>query len=158
MSLPYRNSKKKRQESFILIGDGFDELEVVYFLHKFRQAGLSIKSVSLFDKLVFSRQGVGLKADYALAERPFNLNNNCLLILPTGGRNGEILRHDARVKSLLQAFNGGNGRVAITNSSSDLASDVGQLMEKPTYQPNTDQDLGDFVELLTDRAAINLTA
>lgn len=52
MSLPYRNKKKKRTQSYILIGDGFDELEVVYFLHKFRQAGLSIKSVSLFDKLV----------------------------------------------------------------------------------------------------------
>ena len=158
MSLPYRNSKKRRPQSFILIGDGFDELEVVYFLHKFRQAGLFIKSVSLFDKLVFSRQGVGLKADFALAERPFNPTNDCLLILPAGGRNGEMLRHDARVKSLLQAFDDGNGRVAITNGSSDLASDVGQLMNRPTYQPNIDQDLGDFVELLTDRAALNLTA
>ncbi len=156
MSLPYRNSKKKRPQSFILIGDGFDEFEVVYFLHKFRQAGLSIKSVSLFDKLVFSRQGVGLKADYALAERPFEPVNECLLILPTGGRNGEILRHDARVKSLLQAVDGGNGRVAITNGHSDLASEVGQLMQRPTYQPNMDQDLGEFVESLADRATMSL--
>jgi hypothetical protein len=152
MSLPYRNNKKKRSQSYILIGDGFDELEVVYFLHKFRQAGLSIKSVSLFGKLVFSRQGVGLKADYALAEKPLDPTNDCLLILPAGGRNGDALRRDARVKSLLQAFDNGNGRVAITNSSSKLATDVEQLMKHPTYQPQAGQDLGEFVDNLTERA------
>lgn len=154
MSLPYRNSKKKRPQSYILIGDGFDELEVVYFLHKFRQAGLSIKSISLFDKMVFSRQGVGLKADYALADKPFDPTKECLLILPVGGRNGETLRHDARVKSLLQDFDSGNGRIAITNGNSDLASDVGQLMNRPTFQPRGNQDLGEFVESLTERAIL----
>jgi hypothetical protein len=152
MSLPYRNNKKNRSQSYILIGDGFDELEVVYFLHKFRQAGLSIKSVSLFDKLVFSRQGVGLKADYALGEKPLDPNKDCLLILPAGGRNGDMLRRDARVKSLLQAFDDGNGRVAITNSSSKLATDVEKLMSQPTYRPQIDQDLGEFVDNLTERA------
>jgi putative intracellular protease/amidase len=151
MSLPYHNSKKKRSQSYILIGDGFDELEVVYFLHKFRAAGLSIKSVSLFDKLVFSRQGVGLKADYALAEKPLDPSTDCLLILPAGGRNGDVLRQDARVKSLLQAFDSGNGRVAVTNGSSNLAVDVGHLMKHPTYQPQAGQDLGEFVAALTDR-------
>jgi putative intracellular protease/amidase len=152
MSLPYRNHKKKRSQSYILIGDGFDELEVVYFLHKFRQAGLSIKSVSLFDKLVFSRQGVGLKADYALAEQPLDPMNECLLILPAGGRNGDMLRRDARVKSLLQAFDNGNGRVAVTNGSSKLATDVERLMKHPTFQPQTGQDLSEFVDDLTDRS------
>ena len=154
MSLPYRNNKKKRPQSYILIGDGFDELEVVYVLHKFRQAGLSIKSVSLFDKLVFSRQGVGLKADFALGERPFPPVNNCLLILPAGGHNGDMLRRDARVKSLLKTFDEGDGRIAITNGNSDLASDVSQLMHQPTYQPHIDQDLGDFVETLTKRTVL----
>jgi hypothetical protein len=152
MSLPYRNHKRKRTQSYILIGDGFDELEVVFFLHKFRQAGLPIKSVSLFDKLVFSRQGVGLKADYALAEKPFDPMEECLLILPSGGRNGETLRRDARVKSLLQTFNTGRGSVAITDSSSDLADDVTHLMTLcPKYQPNNGQNLEDFVSLLADR-------
>ncbi len=158
MSLPYRNAKKKRSQSYILIGDGFDEFEVVYFLHKFRQAGLSIKSISLFDKLVYSRQGVGLKADYALGDKPFDPRKDCLLILPTGGRNGDTLRRDARVKSLLQAFDAGNGRVAITNRNSDLASDVGQLITHPAYQPGSDEDLGDFIESLAERATITLVA
>jgi putative intracellular protease/amidase len=152
MSLPYRNNKMKRAQSYILIGDGFDELEVVYFLHKFRLAGLSIKSVSLFDKLVFSRQGVGLKADYALADKPLDPKGESLLILPTGGRNGDVLRRDARVKSLLREIDNGNGRVAITNSSSKLATDVEKLMKHPTYQPQVDQDLDDFVENLTEQA------
>lgn len=158
MSLPYRNTRKKKPQSYILIGDGFDELEVVYFLHKFRQAGLSIKSISLFDKLVFSRQGVGLKADYALGDQPFGSLKDCLLILPTGGRNGDVLRHDARVKSLLQAFDGGNGRVAVTNSNSDLANDVERLMKQPAFQPSSGEDLGDFIESLAERTVITLAA
>ncbi len=149
MSFYGRNGKRrKKTQTYILIGDGFDELEVVYFLHKFRQAGLSIKSVSLFNKLVVSRQGVGLKADYALADGPLDPDNDGLLILPAGGRNGDVLRRDARVKSLLQTINVGKVNIAVTDSDSHLASDVGQLMSRPTYKPNGDQDLGEFVEAL----------
>ena len=153
MSLPYRNGRKNRSQSYILIGDGFDELEVIYFLNKFRQAGLSIKSVSLFDKLVYSRQGVGLKADYALADKPFDPNGeDCLLILPSGGRNGDALRRDARVKSLLMAFNGGRGRVAVTGSNSNLANDVEQVFsDRLTLHHKAEQGLEDFVKTLTER-------
>lgn len=153
MSLPYRNGKKKRSQSYILIGDGFDELEVIYFLHNFRQAGLSIKSVSLFDKLVYSRQGVGLKADYALADKPFDPSGeDCLLILPSGGRNGDALRHDARVKSLLMEFNSGRGRVAVTGSNKHLAKDVEQVCsERLTLHHKAEQALEDFVKSLTER-------
>lgn len=148
MSLSYRNNKKKKTDTYILIGDGFDELEVVYVLHKFRQAGLRIKSVSLFDKLVFSRQGVGLKADYELADRPFQSADNCLLILPTGGRNGEALRRDARVKSLLDLFKNGQGSLAVTDSKSDLANDLNNFMARPAFHPNSDQTLDEFVDML----------
>lgn len=153
MSLPYRNGRKKRSQSYILIGDGFDELEVIYFLHNFRQAGLSIKSVSLFDKLVYSRQGVGLKADYALADKPFDPSgDDCLLILPSGGRNGDALRHDARVKSLLMQFNSGRGRVAVTGSNRHLAEDVEQVCtDRLTLQHKAEQGLEDFVKSLTER-------
>lgn len=153
MSLPYRNSKKNRSQSYILIGDGFDELEVIYFLHKFRQAGLSIKSVSLFDKLVYSRQGVGLKADYALADKPFDPGgDDCLLILPSGGRNGDALRHDARVKSLLKSLNTGRGRVAVTDSNSNLSDDVEQVFsDRLTLHHKAEQGLEDFVRSLTER-------
>ena len=153
MSLPYRNYKKKRSQSYILIGDGFDELEVIYFLHQFRQAGLSIKSVSLFDKLVYSRQGVGLKADFALADKPFDPDGEeCLLILPSGGRNGDALRRDARVKTLLQSFDGGKGQVAVSGSNSHLADDVEQTFSSQlTLHHKADLGLEDFVKHLTER-------
>lgn len=157
MARRYRNQKQKRTATYILIDDGFDELEVVYFLHKFRRAGLPIKSVSLFDRLVFSRQGVGLKADCQLADHPIDPEQDCLLVLPTGGRNGDMLRRDARIKMLLSNVNRGNGRVAITGTDSQLAQDVMQLMQnRPTYQPQLDQDLNDFIDTLTRR--VSLTA
>lgn len=153
MSRLHRNSRRRKSQTYILIGDGFDELEVVYFLHKFRQAGLPIKSVSLFDRLVYSRQGVGLEADYALADKPFDEKRKCLVILPAGGRNGDMLRRDARVKSLLETLNMGNADIAITDSDSHLANDVERLMTRPTYQPNLGQDLGEFAELLANGVA-----
>lgn len=152
MALPYRNSKKNRSQAYVLIGDGFDEYEVVFLLHKFRRQGLPIKSVSLFDRLVYSRQGVGLKADYVLADRPFDDAADCLLILPSGGQNGEKLRNDARVRSLLQSLNSGRGHVALTNGDCDLALDVEQVMtDRPTWQRRFDERLEDFVESLADR-------
>lgn len=150
MSTRYRNQKRKRTQSYILIGDGFDEYEVICFLHKFRQAGLFIKSVSLFGKLVFSRQGVGLKADYALADAPFDPQDDCLVILPSGGRNGDVLRRDARVKKLLVSMNEGNGRVAITDESCHLALDVDDVLKStPALRQASDQCIEEFVESLT---------
>ncbi len=153
MALPYRSSRRKQARAYILIGDGFDEYEVVYFLHRFRQQGLLIKSVSLFDKLVFSHQGVGIKADYSLADKPFDLlRDECMLILPSGGQNGEKLRRDARVKSLLKQFNGRYGQIVLTDSESDLAVDVEQLkMTRPTFLRQLDERFEDFVESLTNR-------
>jgi putative intracellular protease/amidase len=152
MTSTYRNQKKSKAQTYILIGDGFDEFEVIYFLHKFRQAGLPIKSVSLFGKLVVSRQGVGIKADCALSERPFDPMDECLFVLPSGGRNGDVLRQDARVKSLLQTVNQGKGSVAVTDSHSHLAGDVEQLLTlRPTYHPSSGQNLEEFVETLASR-------
>jgi putative intracellular protease/amidase len=152
MTTRYRNQKKKRTQSFILIGDGFDEFEVICFLHKFRQAGLFIKSISLFNKLVISRQGVGLKADFALAEEPFDPQSDCLLILPSGGRNGDALRRDARVKKLLASMNDGHGRVAVTDGRCHLAEDVDDVLTaRPTMRQPAHQALEDFVESLRDQ-------
>jgi hypothetical protein len=156
MSLPYRNSKKKRTLTYILIGDGFDELEVIVFLHKFRQAGLPIKSVSLFNQLVFSHQGVGIKADFALADKPIDPNQECWLVLPSGGRNGDVLRNDVRVKSLLKTFNLGQGSVIITDSGSELAGDVSALItERPSLSRSSTQNLEEFVEGLTNQVVYN---
>ena len=152
MALPYRTSKRKRTPTYILIGDGFDEYEVVYFIHKFRQQGLQIKSVSLFDKLVYSRQGVGLKADYALADKPFDSKTDWILILPSGGRNGDKLRKDARVRTLLESMNSGAGRVVLTDGRSELAMDVEQVMtQEPSFLRRIDECLEDFVDTLADR-------
>jgi hypothetical protein len=156
MSLPYRNQKRKRIPTYILIGDGFDELEVVYFLHKFRQAGLPIKSVSLFNKLVFSRQGVGLKADFALADKPIDPNKDCWLILPSGGRNGDVLRGDVRVKTLLETMNLGQGSVVLTDEGSELADDVvGLAPQRPFFLRASTQNLEEFVDGLTSQAVYN---
>lgn len=152
MVLPFRNITKRRTSTFILIGDGFDEYEVIYFIHKFRRQGLSIKSVSLFNKLVFSRQGVGIKADYALSDRPFDAKSDYILILPAGGRNGDKLRRDMRVRMLLERMNSGYGRVILTDGSSQLASDVESVMtDNLSFMSRMDEGFEDFVDSLADQ-------
>ena len=153
--VPQRSRRRRKNQSvFILIGDGFDELEVVFFLHKFREAGICIKSVSLFNKLVYSRQGVGLKADYALADEPFSPAENCVLILPTGGLNGDALRRDARVRNLLHAFKQDPGRIVLTDSESDLAHDVEQLFrQQTTMHERQNEPLDRFVDQLAQQMA-----
>ena len=150
MSLLYRTYRKRRRSSYVLIGDGFDELEVVYLLHKFRRAGLHIKSVSLKERMVYSRQGVGIQADFQLVNQPIDPEEECLLILPTGGHNEVILRHDARVKSLLKSLDMGKGRIAVTDADTSLAHDVHQLVKQGAiYKPYAGQDLEDFINVLT---------
>jgi len=140
--------------TYILIGDGFDEFEVVMVLHKFRQAGLYIKSVSLFGQLVYSRQGVGLKADYRLCDRPFDPLTESLIILPSGGYNGDMLRHDVRIKSMLEAINLGEGYVAVTDSGQNLTHDVRQVVvNRPLLHPYPGQDPEEFITALTDYVA-----
>jgi putative intracellular protease/amidase len=154
MSAIKSRSQKKRVPSYILIGEGFDEFEVISFLHRFRHAGLRIRTVSLFSKLVYSYQGVGIKADCALADNPFNPAEECLLILPAGGRNGDALRNDARVRSLLEKFRGGPGKLVVTDAASSLAGDLNALMTPAAYRPRQDQAFDEFVVSLADRLSM----
>ena len=154
MSVQIRSTRKKRIQTYIIFGDGFDELEVVSFLHKFRREGIGIKSVSLFHKLVVSCQGVALKADYALAELPLDPEGHYLFILPSGGRNGDVLRKDARVKALLAGVNPGNCNVVVTDGRSHLARDVDNLLASPTaWQPPLGLEIADLVDALADQVA-----
>ncbi len=151
MTRKYRKPRTRPHNSYILIGDGFDELEVVHFIHQFRNLGLPIKSVSLFNNMVLSRQGVALKTDLQLADKPFDLDRDFLLILPAGGQNEAMLRRDPRVKMLLHNINQRHGRVAITRSDCRLARDISQVLpDRPAFQPQQGQKLPDFIESLTN--------
>ena len=148
-------STKNPTESYIIIDEGFDELEVIQFLHKFRQEGLYIKSVSLFNKLVYSRHGVGIKADLSLDEAPTDPSPESLLILPTGGHNGDRLRQDARVRSLLQAFHNNKAQVAVTSGNVNLIDAIYRFGATHTHKQNSGQELAEFVDILASRIAFN---
>lgn len=146
-------STKNLAEAYILIDEGFDELELIQFLHRFRQEGLYIKSVSLFNKLVYSRHGVGIKADLSLEETPSDPSPDSLLILPTGGLNGASLRKDARVRSLLHSFNISNAQVAIIGRDDNLIDDIFRLGITKAHTQNSGQDLAEFANILASRIA-----
>lgn len=148
-----KGSSKNPVETYILIDEGFDELEVIQVLHRFRQEGLHIKSVSLFNKLVFSRHGVGIKADITIEEALTNPSSESLLILPTGGHNGDRLRKDARVRNLLEVFNNNKAQIAVTGRDDDLIDDIYRLGTIQPHKQNNGQELADFVDILASRIA-----
>lgn len=144
---------KNLSESYILIDEGFDELEVIQVLHRFRQEGLHIKTVSLFNKLVFSHHGVGLKADLSLDETPKVPSPDTILILPIGGHNSDNLRRNARVRTLLQNFTSNKARVVLTGNDETLIDDLYRSGTTQTHRPNNGQDLSEFVDILASRVA-----
>lgn len=146
-------SLRNTAETYILIDEGFDELEVIQFLHRFRQEGLHIKSVSLFNKLVFSHHGVAIKADLSLDEAPSDPSPDTLLILPTGGHNGDKLRRNANVRSLLQSFTNNKAKVAVTGNDETLLDDLYRSGTTQTHRPNNGQELAEFVDILASRVA-----
>lgn len=146
-------SSKNLTETYILIDEGFDELEVIQFLHRFRQEGLHIKSVSLFNKLVYSHHGVALKADLSLDETPKDPSPDTLIILPTGGHNGDNLRRNARVRSLLQAFNNNKARVAVTGNDDVFIDDLYRCGTTQAHRQRSGQELSEFVDALASRVA-----
>jgi putative intracellular protease/amidase len=144
---------KNLSESYMLIDEGFDELEVIQVLHRFRQEGLHIKTVSLFNKLVFSHHGVGLKADLSLDETPKDPSPDTLLILPIGGHNSDNLRRNARVRTLLQTFTSNKARVVLTGNDETLIDDLYRSGTTQTHRPNSGQALSEFVDILASRVA-----
>ena len=146
-------SSKNMVESYIIIDEGFDELEVIQILHRFRQEGLYIKSISLFNKLVFSYHGVGIKADLSLHEAPQDPTPESLLILPTGGHNGDKLRQDSRVRTLLQTFQDNRAQVAVTGCNENLIDDLYRFGATQTYKQQNGQSLTDFIDILASRIA-----
>ncbi|MCZ7667358.1 MAG: hypothetical protein M5U34_09195 [Chloroflexi bacterium] len=70
-----------------------------------------------------------------MADKPINPEQACWLILPSGGRNGDVLRRDVRVKTLLQTLNGGLGCVVVTDGGSELAEDVAGLITESAVFP-----------------------
>lgn len=145
--------KAKKKSTYILINDGFDEYEVVLFLNRFRRAGLQISSVSLSDRMVFSRQGVGIKADFRFIDWPFPLTD-CLLILPAGGHNETRLRQDVRIRTLLSTLDLQRTDIAVTARRSQLISDLANQMGKAAFLPRGHQGLTDFAESLVDRLIV----
>lgn len=152
MAVP-SGEKRSRTNAYLLISEGFDELEVVYYLHTFRRSGIGIKSVSLFDRMVSSNQGVALRADIALADVQVDQLRGICLILPSGGTNGEKLRRDPRVKGLLESVVAQGGHVVVSDRDSELASDIERVLRDSSAPPSDDEANRTFVDELAWRLA-----
>lgn len=98
--------------AFVVIADGFEEVETVVALSLLRQAGLCAKSVGLTSGLVGGAHGVWLMPDLTLADLDDPVTPVNAVILPEGKRCLTRLEADPRVHRLLRRAVAQRGHIA----------------------------------------------
>ncbi len=107
--------------AFVLIADGFNEIEAVVILSIFRQAGLFAKSVGLTSGLINGMHGIQLQPDLKMtdlyATDPTWIN---ALILPGDDHSLAKIEADPRLPGLLHQVYAQQGLVAASDKGRAL--------------------------------------
>jgi len=110
--LPTRN--RSQRCSYVLLVDGFDEIEAITVLGTLRRAGLCVKGVGLTGGLVGGAHGMWLKPDMTFTELCDQAAAATVgvLLLPEGRRCLARLETDPRFQRVVGQVFAGGGRVA----------------------------------------------
>lgn len=106
---------------YLILGDGFEEIEAVTPLDILRRAGIDVLSVGLSGKTATGSHGIVVTADREIGE--VSADDAEMLILPGGGKGVESIRRNKKCVELIKAF-GESGKLvaAICAAPSVLAS------------------------------------
>jgi len=123
-----------KKKAVILIGQGFDEEEMIYFLYKLRRMGKAVCLVSPSAGLVTGAYGLTVRPDYSLDQ--FDHEAGSLLVMVPGGAKSVItLLADPRVHRLFQLAKEHDGRVAVTSAAAAEFTRAGfnSLLHTPKF-------------------------
>lgn len=84
---------------YLLLADGFEEIEALTAVDVLRRGGVSVKTVAIGDKTVVGAHGISVSADITLGE--MDKEDMEMLILPGGSPGTENLDNCSEVHSLL---------------------------------------------------------
>lgn len=112
----------------LLVANQFDEIEVVRYTVKLRQAGVPVEIVGLSSGLVRGQSGLFLMPDQSLA----CVNPTIRMLILAGGKScGALLLSDPRTKALITQTIEQNGTVVLLQGVLPFLHDAGLI------QPST---------------------
>jgi 4-methyl-5(b-hydroxyethyl)-thiazole monophosphate biosynthesis len=126
---------------YILLADGFEEIEAVYPIDVLRRCGVEIKAVGL-TKYVTGSNGITLKSDVSIDDVGIE-NHIDMLILP-GGPGRTNLKESAPALALIRHCCESNIPIAAICGAPEILGELGFLDGKrATCYPGLEGNLGD---------------
>ena len=137
---------------YILLANGFEEIEGLMVVDLMRRAGIDIKMVSITDSLdITGARGIGVKADITLKEAGDDAD---MVVLPGGMPGTTNLKNDKNVETLIMdQFNKGRYVAAICAAPTVFGTYGILDGKKATCYPGCEEGLGD-VEAITDGTTV----
>lgn len=137
---------------YVILADGFEEVEAIEPIDIMRRAGLEVTTVSLKDRTVTGAHGIPVIADVTINEiKPEKMD---LLMLP-GGAGHELLDASNEVHGLLNyALTNGKYIAAICAAPSILGKKMMLEGKKATCFPGFEKYLYG-AEIVSDKAVID---
>lgn len=96
---------------FVLLAEGFEEIEALTVVDVVRRAGIQCDMVSLLEKDVTGAHGITVKSDKGISD---DLKDYDLMVLPGGMPGSTYLKEDPRVIELVKYFDKNSKIIAAT--------------------------------------------
>ena len=132
-------------EVYVLLADGFEEIEGLTVVDLLRRADISVETVSIMDtKTVHGSHGIPVKADVKFKNADFKAGT--MLVLP-GGMPGTLnLRDHEGVQKQILKYNKKGKQIAAICAAPTILGGLGLLEgRKATVYPGMDDGLGGAV-------------
>ncbi len=140
---------------FVLLQDGFEEVEALTIVDYLRRAEIDVVTVSVKDELfVESAHNIVVKADILLNE--LNLDDVKMVFVPGGLKATEVLRKDERVLELLKKLNEEKSTIVAICAGPTVLYDAGILRDKEiTSFPGVKNQFENIAEYSEDRVVFS---
>jgi len=114
---------------YVLLADGFEEIEALTPVDILRRAGFDVSMVSIYDRLeVNGGHNILVKADIVIDD--IDISKECCVILPGGAVGVTNLKASEKVKNIVKKQNDKGGLIAAICAAPTLLSDLGLLNGK----------------------------
>lgn len=114
---------------YVLLADGFEEIEALTPVDVLRRAGFDVSTVSIYDRFeVNGGHNIPVKADMLIDS--MDVANDCCVILPGGAVGVQNLKASDKVREKVKKQNEKGGLIAAICAAPTLLSDMGILKGK----------------------------
>lgn len=141
-----KQDKVLKNQILILLAAGFDELETVYSLKRFRESSLPVTLIGLSAGLIKGNNGLIIHPDASFDQIPSKPLSK-LIVIPGSKMCTTSLMSDPRVHRLLNAHLEADHYVAVLTEAESILAQVGfnNSSTSPNFLSQQSRDLSEFV-------------